>query len=55
MGTFFIAKNNKEIFLPRGDKIGVASVVLEGELAVGDTIHIRLHFRLYTEDGIHSD
>jgi len=31
------------------DKIGVAAVVLEGELAVGDTIHIKGHSTDFTQ------
>ena len=31
------------------DKIGVAAVVLEGELAVGDTIHIKGHTTDFTQ------
>ena len=32
------------------DKIGVAAVVLEGELAVGDTIHIKGHSTDFTQN-----
>ncbi len=31
------------------DKIGVAAIVLEGELAVGDTIHIKGHSTDFTQ------
>ncbi|MEW6569658.1 MAG: EF-Tu/IF-2/RF-3 family GTPase [Nitrospirota bacterium] len=31
------------------DRIGVAAVVLEGELAVGDTIHIKGHTTDFTQ------
>lgn len=31
------------------DKIGVAAVVLEGELSVGDTIHIKGHSTDFTQ------
>ena len=37
------------------DKIGVTAIALEGELAVGDTIHIKGHTTDYTKDRNYSD